>query len=154
DGGGIAWAHSRPTWGTPEGLICPAAFFLDDADTRRAFLAMEDSQLHSNCVVHRRDCVERFGVWNDALPGNGDWDYWARIIREGGGVSVFRQITTLHFRADWRTSSNFVGARFEPMLEWHTQGGADRKALQISVPTGVTEQEAAWREIEHYPAGW
>jgi hypothetical protein len=110
--------------------------------------------VHSNCVVHRRDCVERFGVWNAALPNRADWDYWARIIREGGAIAVLREITTLHFRAVWRTATNFTAPRLQPMLDWHAHGGSDRDALRIAVPPGVLEQEAAWRDIERDAAGW
>jgi glycosyltransferase involved in cell wall biosynthesis len=152
----IEWAHSRPTWVTPEGWICPANFFLDDPATRKLFLSMGDSLLHANCVVHRRSCTNRHGYWNEKLPSCGDWDYWKRIIKGGSSASfaVLREMTTLHFRAKWRTDANAHSPRLNTWRDWHHKPGELQSALRLLITDGRAPQQIFWQQINDETYGW
>src|SRR4051794_20975014 len=58
----IDWAYSRPLWVTTDGIIVPYGTNLTIPDELRHFLEVRNT-IPSNCVVHRRDCLERFGYW-------------------------------------------------------------------------------------------
>lgn len=156
ESGPAEWVHSRPLWVTPGGRLCPASFLLDDPATLDLFLGRADSLLHANCIAHRAGCVGKYGLWNEALPSCGDWDYWARII-EGGArrnLAVLRDATALHFRAAWRTDANAASPRLQSWIDWHAQAGGASAPLRVGVGPERPEQECVWREIERDPAGW
>ncbi len=140
-------AYSRPLWVIPAGLIAPLSFNLHHAETLRQFLSRKRNSIPAGCVVHRRECFDRYGYWNDALECNGDWDMWARII-EGGGARNFAFVTEptcLHFRANWRTEATTGLPTLRVWKQLHTIAGFMPDALKIPVADGETEQEACWK---------
>jgi glycosyltransferase involved in cell wall biosynthesis len=149
-------AYSRPLWVIPRGLIAPTAFNLNYRPTLEGFLTKRHRHMiPAACVVHRRECLVKYGYWNESLREAGDWDLWIRII-EGGGRRNFVYLptaTNLHFRANWRTESTI-----EPTLKvWkllHEDVGVVPDALKFDVPQGMTEQEAAWRRLEDGAGTW
>jgi glycosyltransferase involved in cell wall biosynthesis len=116
-------AYTLPLWIAPDGGLAPLDFDLNDPDTRDTFLGMQRNAIPCNCVAHRRDCLDRYGYWNEDLPACGDWDLWARIIRGGGrrNVGVVRVPSGLHFRAILENGSQCGPARVARM-ECHAQG--------------------------------
>ena len=103
----IELAYSRPLWVAPDGLITASAFNLYAPAMLDPFLARQENHIPAACVVHRRECLAKYGYWDETLPRNGDWDMWARII-EGGGKHnfVYEPVPTcLHFRAIWKTEA-------------------------------------------------
>ena len=108
---GIELAYSQPVWVSPDGKITPTIFNLvDDALTLEMFLAKKTNRIPAACVVHRRQCLDRYGYWDDSLPREGDLDMWGRIIKGGGrqNVAYLRAATCLHFRADWKKKNSIL----------------------------------------------
>jgi hypothetical protein len=59
-----------------------------------------------DCVLHRRDCLERYGYWREDLPEGADSELWARILGSSGRVPGYSDSpTALHFLADWRSQT-------------------------------------------------
>jgi hypothetical protein len=143
-------AYSRTLWVIPKGLIAPCTFNLNHPKTLEDFLSRKRNGISAGCFIHRRDCFDKYGYWNEELQSCGDLDMWARII-EGGGKKNFVYVpepTCLHFRAKWRNE----GMTGQPWLTvWkhlHDVKGFMPPALKVFVPEGVTEQEAFWREMK------
>ena len=149
-------AYSRPLWVIPNGLVSPSSFNLHDGETLLEFLSRRRNQIPAGCVVHRRECFDRYGYWNDQLPGSGDWDMWARII-EGGGRRNFSYLpepTCLHFRANWRTEATTGVPQLRVWKLLHAVEGFMPDALKIAVAEGESEQEACWKLIARDPQAW
>jgi hypothetical protein len=151
----IEIAYSRPLWVIPRGLIAPTTFNLNHGATLDAFLGKRRQMIPAACVVHRRECLAKYGYWNESLREGADWDLWIRII-QGGRRANFAYLptpTNLHFRANWRTESTT-----EPTLRvWkqlHEDAGVVPDALKFDVPDGMSEQEAAWRLLDDRAVAW
>jgi hypothetical protein len=153
---GVEIAYSRPLWVIPEGMIAPAMFNLEHAPTLELFLAKKRNRIPAGCVVHRHECFLKYGYWNEALLAGGDWDMWARIV-QGGERTNFAQLsepTCLHFHANWRKENNFM---LEHEIVWehlHALDGFLPAPLKISVPDGITEQDAIWQAMSVDPLEW
>ena len=151
----VELAYSLPTWVIPRGLIAPLVFNLRDQITRARFLDGHNL-VPASCVVHRRDCLDRYGYWNDRLPHSADHDMWCRIItgRPGNAnVGYLRDATSLHFRANWRTIETS-----EPRLKvWHRmhqRSGLLPDGLKVAIPDDMSEQEAVWNAVVVDPKRW
>ncbi len=154
--GGAEIAYSRPLWVIPRGLVAPLVFNLHHTETLRRFLAKTHNSIPAGCVVHRRECFERYGYWNADLRGSGDLDMWARIV-EGGGRKNFAYLpepTCLHFRADWRTEADVGQPALNVWKALHAVDGFMPSGLKVDVPPGKTEQEAFWLALEESPRLW
>jgi len=153
---GAEFAYSRPVWVIPRGLIAPLVFNLHHTETLERFVGRTYNSIPAGCVVHRRECFDKYGYWNEDLTVAGDLDMWARII-EGGGRKNFAylpEVTCLHFRANWRKEAD-GGQRV--LRVWEALHGVDNfmpAGLKVDVPPGLTEQEACWRAIEENPVRW
>ena len=102
---GIDWAYTQPLWVTTDGIVVPFGTNLTNADELTEFLTLYNT-IPSNCVGHRRDCLERFGYWPEGIAEGADWYLWRKII-EGCGrerVAYVPVPTTLHFSAIWKQS--------------------------------------------------
>lgn len=153
---GIELAYSHPLWITPDGKIAPSVFNLHNASELEMFLAKKINRIPAGCVIHRRECLDKYGYWNDNLPNCADWDMWIRII-EGGGKKNFVYLpkaTCLHFRADWRKKLNTVLEHEMVWEQFYALDGFMPGAMKIEVPDGMTEQEAAWQIMSMEPLVW
>jgi glycosyltransferase involved in cell wall biosynthesis len=145
---GIDWAYSRPLWVTTDGIVLPFATNLLVPSELKRFLEVSNS-IPSNCVVHRRDCFNRFGYWPEDTPRTGDWVLWKRIIA-GIGVAKTAYLsipTTLHFTAVWKSGRNSNMPEIDTWLR--IVDGAEwwPSALRYSIPPGRTEQEILFEEL-------
>ena len=85
-------------------LLCPLVPIYRIPDELTQFLEGTNT-IPSNCVVHRRDCLDRFGYWPEDIPYVADWRMWQKIIRGGSERIAYLPIpTTLHFSAEWKKS--------------------------------------------------
>ncbi|MBC7933670.1 MAG: glycosyltransferase family 2 protein, partial [Rubrivivax sp.] len=153
---GAEIAYSRPLWVVPPGLLAPCTFNLNHPETLDAFLTKGLNNIPASCFIHRRDCFDRYGYWNEKLPSCGDLDLWARII-EGGGRKNFAHLsvpTCLHFRANWRKKSDVQQPQLHVWKALHAVEGLIPSALKLHVPPGITEQEACWAAMSANPAQW
>jgi hypothetical protein len=154
--GGAEMAYSLPLWVIPRGLVAPLVFNLHDPLTLGRFVSKTHNSIPAGCVVHRRECLDKYGYWDAGLRGNGDLDLWARIV-EGGGRRNFAYLpepTCLHFRADWRTEANVGQPALRVWKALHAVEGFMPPALRVDVPPSVTEQEAFWLAAEGEPRRW
>lgn len=152
----VELAYSRPLWVIPSGMIAPSTFNLHHTETLRAFLSGRRNHIPAGCVVHRRECFEKYGYWNAQLPGSGDWDMWARII-EGGRSRNFSYVpepTCLHFRANWRTEATTGQPQLLVWKMLHAIEGFVPDALKFPVTDNETEQEACWKLLAADALGW
>jgi hypothetical protein len=154
--GGAEIAYSRPLWVIPTGLFAPLVFNLNHAETMKRFVGRAFNSIPAGCVVHRRECFEKYGYWNADLPVAGDLDMWARIV-EGGGRTNFAYVpepTCLHFRADWRKEADVGQPGLHVWKALHAIEGFMPAALKVDVPAGATEQEACWLAMSKEPERW
>lgn len=102
-------------------------------------------------VVHRRDCLERFGYWREDIPRAADWELWTRILRGNGRHLAYLDTpTSFRFVADWRSRPR-KSAVLDRLRRWD---GAVPDELRVHVPPGTNEQEAFWHAISSDPAGF
>jgi len=142
---GAEWAYSRPIWGEPGGALLPGDFDLvTDVAKRKKFLRRKLNGIPASCVLHKRDCFERYGYWNETLPACGDWDMWVRIVAGTGRLGYLSTPTCLHFRANWRETSNVI-SRLTAYPELLI------KLPALRLPPGRNDQESAWSRITKDP---
>ena len=149
----VEFAYTLPLWIAPDGGLAPLDFDLNDPDTRDTFLRMQRNAIPSNCVAHRRDCLDRYGYWNEDLPTCGDWDLWARIIRGGGQrkVGFVRVPSGLHFRAIWRTEADAGPPELHVWNAMHKVPGALPPTMRLAGPDGASQQQAVWKRLVESP---
>jgi hypothetical protein len=153
---GIDLAYSRALWVSPDGSITPSAFNLHDHTTRAGFLARERNSLPSTCFVCRSDAVIACGGFDESVSQAGDLDLWSRIISAGDeqNFAYLPAPTTLHFRAIWRTDTDYGAPE---MLHWqrlHAADGALPAALKLSSQPAELLQATAWRALCPAPPAW
>lgn len=153
---GAEFAYSRSLFVTPDGDMWPRAGNLNDPSFQHDFLSGKPVPIASCTVLHTRDCLEKYGGWDESLLHGGDRELWRRIVAGGDAANfVFvPQPTTLRFLANWRRgeggSARKGAGRPGAGRAVHTM----LPALRLQIPDGCTEQEAAWRRIEADPAGY
>jgi uncharacterized coiled-coil protein SlyX len=152
----IELAYSRPLWVAPDGLITPTAFNLHERAMRESFLARQENHIPAACVVHRRECLARYGYWDEALPGGGDWDMWARIIAGGGEHNVAYESapTCLHFRAIWKTEATAGVPEIPIWDELRRRGIVPATTPAVPVEPDRPEQATTWQALAADPPGW
>jgi glycosyltransferase involved in cell wall biosynthesis len=154
---GAELTYSRPLWVVPRGLVAPAAFNLEHPETLELFLQKKGISIAASCFVYRRECLERYGYWDEQIPASGDWEMWVRFIERGGrrNFAYLPQPTCLHFRANWRTAANAGPPHL--LRVWAALHEYDHylpAALKIHVPENMSEQEATWNAMAADPLGW
>jgi glycosyltransferase involved in cell wall biosynthesis len=155
---GAEFAYSRGLSVKPDGTIWPRATNLHDPACLDHFLSGNHVPLPSCSVVHTRDCLEKYGYWDETILRNGDHELWRRIILGGNRRNFIfvPEPTSMHFVADWRRknrrwreiSRRILLTRFDLV---------DRllpDALQTDFSKYISEQEAIWGLIESDPAGY
>jgi glycosyltransferase involved in cell wall biosynthesis len=149
-------ACTRPLWITREGMIIPVEFNFNNPSTLDDFIMRKHNAMPASCVVHLRECFEKYGYWDDRLAGCGDWDMWARII-EGGGRNNFIYIpepTVLHFVAGWK-EGNIKGLReAEDWIRLYESVDDAPGELRLKIPENMTEQMVVWEQLTKDPFKW
>ena len=141
---GAELAYSQPLDVARDGRLTPQIFNLNDPYTWEWWRTKHIGYLPVCAVMHRAECFAKYGTWSDRLIRGGDWELWMRFI-EGGGRRNFAYLpvpTTLHFVADWRRGTETWRKRLWRWLRDREE--ADLPELKISLPPGMTEQEAVW----------
>lgn len=152
----IDLAYSRPLWVSPGGNITPSAFNLHDPAIRAGFLARERNSLPSTCFVCRTDAVLARDGFDESLSQAGDLDLWSRIISAGQQQNFAYQPTptTLHFRAIWRTDTEYGAPEMLYWLRLHATDGALPAALKLSGQPAELLQATAWRALCTTSPAW
>lgn len=147
----IELAYSLLLLVSPDGIISARICNLNDANVLGDLLAMKTG-IGITCVVHRRDCLENYGYWDETMPSAGDTELWGRMMR-GGQCRNFAYLpipTALHFFANWRKPSWRAKAKWKI---WQMEGSL-LPELCIPVPAGMPEQQAIWEEMRSDPVAW
>ena len=133
----------------PAGGLAPLDFDLNDPQHRDTFLRMQRNAIPSNCVAHRRDCLDRYGYWKEDLHNCGDWDLWARIIRGGGrrDVGACAGPGSLRFRAIWRTEANAGPPELRVWNAMHKIPGALPPTMRLAGSDRASQQLAVWKRL-------
>ena len=151
---GAEFAYSRQLDISTQGDITPRVFNLHDPLTWDLWRSKFVGYITIGNVVHRADCLKRYGYWNEHIARSGDWELWMRII-DGGRRQNFAYWpipTGLHFVADWRRDSETRRQRLlRRMRAW---ARSTLPGLKINIPPGVAEQEVVWRAMRQSPADW
>jgi glycosyltransferase involved in cell wall biosynthesis len=147
---------TRPLWVTRDGLIIPVEFNFDTPSILEQFISRTNNAIPAACVVHRRDCFEKYGYWNEQLSTCGDWDMWARIIEGGGGKSFIfiSEPTILHFVANWKQGR--LGGLYlsEQWIDLYESSDEVPNELLIKIPENTIEQEVVWYQLSKDPVRW
>ncbi|NJL93699.1 MAG: glycosyltransferase family 2 protein, partial [Anaerolineae bacterium] len=48
-------------------------------------------------MMHTRDCLERYGYWDETLPKGGDRELWERIVRQTPRIATAGAFTSFNF---------------------------------------------------------
>lgn len=152
---GADLVYSRPLWISRDGLVTPSYFNLEVPTVMSRFLSQQDNEIPASCFLFRHSCFERYGYWDESLLRNGDWDYWARIIKTGGTQSLrfLPMPTSMHFLASWRSPEQIPSnIYFRQRLAEH--GIEDFPVFRLPVETESCEQEYVWRQLESGGNSW
>ncbi len=134
----------RSLYVSRELTIVPNTFALHDPVILADFLDLKRNRIHSDCTVHRRSCFERFGYWDATLERGGDWEYWRRVIKNGG-PNNFRQLnhfSLFRFIAFWRDRTSEVSGVWKRFYQECTSETLTH--FQLSSEEGVSEQQVIW----------
>jgi glycosyltransferase involved in cell wall biosynthesis len=149
-------AYSRPLWIAREGEIIPVEFNLDIPATLEPFLECRRNMMPATCVVHRRECFNKYGYWDDSLPAGADMEMWARIIKGGNRKNfIFLPVPTcLHFIAIWKKNHETGLIVAEQWLDFYNSSPDIPEVLKTEM-TGIdTEQSIIWKKMSANPVKW
>jgi glycosyltransferase involved in cell wall biosynthesis len=146
----IEWAYSRPLWVSRDGVIIPVCTNLTNDDELDHMKTVE-LFIPSSCIVYRRSCHDRYGMWPEHLKSGGDRDLWARILKPGPdrNHAFLPTATAFHFLANWRPD--------EGLENWSTTGNFLRVArasawwppsLKVRTSPDIPEQAVVFAAIE------
>jgi len=141
------WLYSRPVWVASDGVVVPSMVNLHNTDELHSFLTHYNS-IPASCVLHRRDCLDKYGYWPEQVAVAADWKLWIRMI-EGGGRARFAYCptpSTLHFRAIWQ-SDRAIGSTIMAAALGHAESSWWPRDLRLPIPTSVREQAVFFDEI-------
>jgi glycosyltransferase involved in cell wall biosynthesis len=146
---GIDWAYTQPLWVTTDGILVPYGTNLMNPDELTEFLTAYNT-IPTNCIGHRRDCLERFGDWPEDIAEGADWYLWHKIIGGCGRerIAYVPVPTALHFSAIWKKS------RHSSAREVHTWLGVVEAAnwwprpLRYSIPGPLQEQRILFEALQ------
>ena len=152
----IEWAYSRPLWVSRDGIIFPVCTNLTNDDELHHMETVE-LFIPTCCIVHRRACYDRYGMWPEHMGSQGDRDLWIRILKPGPdrNHAFLPTPSAFHFLADWRIAEslenwpiaeNFL--RAARACAWWPPG------LKVRTSPGAPEQAALFEAIERGGETW
>jgi hypothetical protein len=150
---GADWAYSRPLFVSIDGVVLPFGTNLNRDDDRRFFLEQSNT-IPASCVVHRRDCFDRFGYWPEGITHAGDWWLWKHMINSGARISYLDMPTTLHFTAIWREGRISRAPYESTMLAIADEASWWPESLHVKVPEGSAEQAVFFDCMERSGSSW
>ncbi|HUP58779.1 MAG TPA: glycosyltransferase family A protein [Thermoanaerobaculia bacterium] len=143
DEDGVDLAYSLLLLVSTRGVVTPKIQNLNERALLQKMCRGLRRGLGISCVAHRRDALERFGYWDEAIPRAGDTELWCRIINGGGRFTYVPVPTALHFVAAWRKAT----WRYRLFVAVCLLEGSLPPELRFSIPDGMSEQETLWRHL-------
>jgi hypothetical protein len=154
DATGADLAYSRGLAVGLDGRVVPYWFNLG-VPSHRAGLWRGESAITLCTVVHTRDCLTRYGYWDETLHRSADIAMWHRIAAGGRFRNVAFQPdpTTLHFVAGWRnTGAHRTRARLASrLIDDALDDLVGASALRLPIRAGESQQESAWNHLHADP---
>jgi hypothetical protein len=150
----VDFAYSRGLAVATDGIITP--YWCNLAiPSHRSALRSGGSAITMCTVAHTKQCLDKFGYWDETLARSADKEMWRRIL-EGGRFERFAFLaepTTLHFVAAWRkTPVLAVQESASRILLKGVLRTTSPAALRLPSPPGMTQQQAAWEYLAAAPA--
>lgn len=154
DNNRIEIAYSQPLWVIPKGMLVPGYFNLEEPSTLEFFME-KGNKIPAACFLHRKECFEKYGYWNEQITIAGDYDQWKRIIKGGNfhNYAYLNYPTCLHFKAAWHTKRYDLNNDFPSWVHLF-ESGQMPQTLRIPTATDGSEQEAVWNFISANPQAW
>ncbi len=149
---GVAFAYSRPLFIDDDGVIVPFYVNLQLNRVRREFKLLSNI-LPATPIVHRRQCLDEVGYWDETMESQADWDLWKRIFTAyPAGIRLQRLPTCLHFRASWRKDKVWAPAPYSYFRAMHAHGAWYPKPFDLNFPQGgPLAQERVWEMMVAEP---
>ena len=149
----IQWAHCRPLFVSPDGLLIPEYATLKLGHARKLF--MERVNLVSTgCIAHRRSLFDQAGMFDETMESKGDWDLWKRMITEVGqhAIGFQRKPTMLHFNTDRRTGKAAENwpkglAYLQAIARYSNAWPRSLRLTEEPPADGVLLQQLAWEQM-------
>jgi len=139
-----------------DGIIVPGEFNLEIPGILNDFLGLKYSNVPESCAVHRKNCFNIYGYWNDELSKWADWDLWIRII-EGGNRNNFRNIPDVTVLSFISERKNDIKEGFRDLEHWITLYKNRKEipeVLFMDIPENTPEQLVVWDIISRDPIRW
>ncbi len=153
----VDFSYSRVLTVDDQGHLWPTTCNLEGQRALEA-LTSDGLAIGIGSVVHTRDCLERFGYWDETGRPGGDHRLWFSFIRGLGpnGFAFVPTPTSLHFVADWRKERQrwWLPTRASLFGRLGVYDDLLPPVLNVDVPPGVTEQQAVWTAMNVDPATW
>ena len=114
-----------------------------------------DSAITMTTVGHSRECLDKYGYWDETMRFSADLVMWHRIVMGGRfkNLAFDSNPTSLHFVARWR---NTTAHRVKSWVDgWLLDGFIDENlpgVLRLRAHPDRTQQEAAWLRLARDPA--
>lgn len=152
DDTGAEFAYSRLLKVDPDGRARPSFYNLE-IPAHRARLWRGEMAITISSVVHRRECLAKYGEWNESLLHYADVELWHRILMAGRfrNLAFENEPTALHFVANWRRDE---WRRTRWLTEWLAGGLLDEvlpDVLRLPVQQGEPQQVTTWRYLAERP---
>jgi hypothetical protein len=95
------------------------------------------------------------GYWPEEVPRGGDWVLWKRMIGPTGGANLayVPVVTTVHFRAIWRSGVDWGPAPLPQWLE-AAKSGWWPDTLSLDIPARESPQALVWARTSDASAAW
>ncbi len=153
ESGRVEFAYSRGLAVATDGSITP--YWCNLAiPSHRSALQSGRSAITMCTVVHPKECLDKYGYWDETLARSADKEMWWRILEAGRfeRLAFVPEPTTLHFVAAWRKTPALVVQ--ESASRAFTRGflrSATPAGLRLPSPHDVTQQQAAWEYLAAAP---
>lgn len=147
----IHWAYSRPCWIRDDGLCIP--YFGNLNSPAEAARFRKRNFIPASCIIYRRSLHDAVGLWPVDVEVAGDWVFWRRMLDHsqqiGGHIGFERQVTQLHFRANWRDPNSWGPPPLEALSNLADSSAAYPEQLRLALPAdGLSPQEHVMSRLE------
>jgi hypothetical protein len=144
---GVELVYSRLLAVGLDGALNPSWYNLG-VPRHAAGLWRGDSAITMCAVAHTRDCVAKYGPWDDSLRQGADIVMWHRILAGGafGNAAFVSDPTSFHFVARWRHTEGYARRMRAGRRLLHGLATEVRPpSLHLPIDDGELPQAAAWR---------
>ncbi len=150
----VEFAYSRVVTVDERGHLWPTTCNLETPGALMG-LRPEDLAIGIGSVVHTRECLDRFGYWDETGRSGGDHRLWIQFMAGLGsdGIAFVSEPTNLHFVAEWRRKHTrwWLPSRSTLFRRSGVYEGLLPEVLRVEVTPGAMEQQAVWAAMHDRP---